>query len=125
VTSGTNGNGGGDGAGGVMAANHVLGNATAYIQHATVTTTSGNVSVDAENNASIDATENTALNSGGKTGTLVTAFNMIGWSGANFGTMAVDTILGDSALLGTEAPDTTTAYISASTVTASGSVNVT
>ena len=126
VTSGTNGNGGGDGAGGVLATNHVVGNATADIQFSSVTTTTGDVSVEADNHSTITATENTVLNSEGKAGTLMAAFNVIGWSADHFGDLAVDALLGTDTLLGNaNTPDLTKAFIDASTVTAARNVTVT
>ena len=78
VTAGAAGEGGGSAAGGVLATNHVVGGATADIQYSGVTTTAGDVLVHAENTSTITATEDTVLNSKGKSGTLVAAFNVIG-----------------------------------------------
>ena len=127
VTTGTIGanNGGGDGFGGVIATNQVDGDALAYIDDASVTTTTGDVDVEADNTAFINATETTILNSGGKSISLLAAFNVIGYSSDSFLGLTVDALLGDSSLLGNETPDATLAYITNSTVTAGGSVNVT
>ena len=54
-------NGNGTAFGGVIATNQVVGNASAYIEHAHVTTTTGDVSVVAGNTASISATETSSL----------------------------------------------------------------
>ena len=103
----------------------MVGGASADIQFANVTTTVGDVTVEADDHSSITATESTVLNSEGKAGTLMAAFNVIGWSNDNFGSLAVDAILGSDTLLGTATPDATKAFIDASIVTAARGVSVT
>ena len=122
---------GGFGAGGVVATNHVTGTAipsnpnipldaaTAFISNATVTATTGNVALDAESNGTITATETTALTADGNAVSIEAAFNVIGWSNDNFGSLALAALIGTDQLLGTATPYATQAYISnASTVTA-------
>ena len=127
MTTGTIGgaDGGGDGGGGAVTTNQVLGNTIADIENANVTTTSGDASFDADNTSSITATETAALNVGGVAGSGLIAFNDIGWSNDDIGSLAADTLLGTSSALGTKTPDLTQAYIDDSTVLAHGSVNVT
>ena len=117
--------GGGQGYGGVIATNQVDGDSSAFIKDAKVTTTSGDVAVSADNTASISATETSSLSAYGNIGSVLAAFNVIGWSNDNFVFLTLDALLGTSSLLGTQTPDLTQAYIENSTVTAEGSVSVT
>ena len=117
---------GGNGAGGVIATNHVLGSATADIDDATVAATDGDVAVTAQNTSSITATETTALTADGNAVSIEAAFNVIGWQTENIGELALDTLFGDPNFFGSATPDQTLAYISGdSTVTTTGSGNVT
>ncbi len=109
TTGGNNGNG--EGYGGLIATNQVNGDAIADIYDASVKTTSGDVSVTADNTSSITATETSSLTAAGNTISLMAAFNVIGWSNDNFAFMTVDSLLGDSSLLGTQTPDLTQAFI--------------
>ena len=119
-------NPGGTGAGGVIATNHVLGSATAYIDDATVNATDGDVTVNAQNTSSITATETTALTADGNAVSIEAGFNVIGWQTENIGELALDTLFGDPNFFGTATPDQTLAYITGgSTVSASGNVTVT
>ena len=117
---------GATGAGGMVTTNHVLGSAEAYIEGATVTAKTGQASVDAENTSAITATNSTALTADGNAVSLMAAFNVIGWSDDNFGSLALAALIGTDQLLGAQTPDQTLAYISgASTVTAATDVLVT
>ena len=131
-------NSGGFGAGGVVATNHVTGvsipsnpsipldAATAFISNATVTTTTGDVTVVATSTGTITATETTALTADGNAVSIEAAFNVIGWSNDNFGSLALAALIGTDQLLGTPTAYATLAYItSSSTVTAGGDVSVT
>ena len=121
VTTGS----GGFGAGGVVATNHVIGGASAYIDASTVTANAGSVAVAADDTASITATETTALTADGDAVSIEAAFNVIGWQDDNFGLLALGTLLGDDSLLGSATPDLTQAYIGGdSQVTASDDVTV-
>ena len=130
-------NAGGVGAGGVVATNHVTGSlipsdpslpldaATAFIANATVHATTGDVTVGAQSNGSITATETTALTADGSSVSIEAAFNVIGWSNDNFGSLALAALIGTDQLLGSATPYATQAYITgASTVTAGGNVSV-
>ena len=132
-------NSGGFGAGGVVATNHVTGSiipsnpsipldaATAFISNATVTATTGNVTVDAKSDGTITATETTALTADGDAVSIEAAFNVIGWSngqgrlaGASGAQAAASSLLGSAAT-----PYATQAFItSGSAVTAGGDVLV-
>ena len=129
---------GGFGAGGVVATNHVTGSAipsdpdipldaaTAFISNATVTATTGDVTLDAQSNGTITATETTALTADGNAVSIEAAFNVIGWSNDNFGSLALAALIGTDQLLGTATPYATEAFITdGSTVVAGGNVSVT
>ena len=131
-------NSGGFGAGGVVATNHVTGSvipsdpslppgaATAFIANAIVTATTGDVTVDAESNGDITSMVTTALTADGAAVSIEAAFNVIGWSNDNFGSLALAALIGTDQLLGTATPYATQAFITdGSTVTALGNVSVT
>ncbi|HEY1749492.1 MAG TPA: LEPR-XLL domain-containing protein, partial [Xanthobacteraceae bacterium] len=117
-------NGGGTAFGGVIATNQVDGDASAYIDDATVKATAGDVTVTADTTASITALETSSLSAGGNTGSILAAFNVIGWSKDNFAYLLVGSLIGDTNLLGDQTPDLTQAYIQDSVVTASANVKV-
>ena len=121
VTTGS----GGFGAGGVVATNHVQGGASASVVASGVTATTGAVAVSAANTSAITAKETTALTASGSAVTLEAAFNVIGWSDDNLGSLALDALLGTDTLLGTATPLATTAFITSnSTVLAATDVTV-
>ena len=116
---------GGFGAGGVVATNHVVGSASAYVAASDVTANADDVALTAQNNSTITATETTALTADGDAVTLEAAFNVIGWKDDNFGSLALSALIGTDSLLGTATPDQTEAYIdSASNVTAADDVTL-
>ncbi len=128
VTAGSAGgnNGGGQAFGGLIATNQVDGDASAYIVDSNITTASGDdVDVTASTSASIGAFETSSLSAGGNTGSILAAFNVVGWSNDNFAYLLLGTLIGDTNLLGSQTPDLTQAYIENSTVASGGNVNVT
>ena len=119
---------GGNGVSGVIVSNAVLSSALAFVDSSTVRNTTnpgtaltGGVSLTAKNQSSIDATATTSVIGSGTTVGAVIAFNTVGWKPINLAFQIVDAFLGDS-ILGAAQPAVTQAYITNSSVTASGAV---
>ena len=70
-----------------------------------MTATEHDVASTAQNTSTITATETTALTADGSAVTLEAAFNVIGWSGDNFGSLALAALIGTDTLLGSATPD--------------------
>ncbi|MBC8506768.1 MAG: hypothetical protein H8D34_18030, partial [Chloroflexi bacterium] len=113
---------------GTVTTNLVLSRANAYIQNSIVTTTSGDVIIEATNTSYIDAKTISATSSG-DTGVGVTlAFNTVGWKAQNLLFNAIDALIGDPAVadaFGNEQPAETKAYILDSTIDAAGKITLT
>ncbi|MEA2197211.1 MAG: mucin9, partial [Solirubrobacteraceae bacterium] len=121
-------NGKGDvlGASGQLVTNVVLSGASAYVDSAQVTT-SGEVTLDAENTSGIDATILSATSSSGGAFSIVLAFNSIGWKSENVLFSTIDALIGDPVLataFNGAQPSISQAYISGSTIEA-GAVSLT
>ena len=113
---------------GVIATNRILSSATALIDGANVTTTSGDVAVGATNTSTIEATTLAAMTSGSQAVGVELAFNTIGWKRTNLLFAALDALLGDplvSSAFGGKQAALTDAKITNSTIDASGDVTVT
>ncbi|MCP4817346.1 MAG: hypothetical protein GY888_32925, partial [Planctomycetaceae bacterium] len=113
------------GRGAVIATNQVLGEANAYLQDSSVTTTgTADLVVDAENVAQVDATTLTSVS--GKAGavSVLAAFNMIGWESpygllSNIG----PAFLGDDIVAG-DRPAEVKAYLKNTDVQVGGSLTL-
>ncbi|MBA2349921.1 MAG: hypothetical protein H0V81_16715, partial [Solirubrobacterales bacterium] len=109
-------------AGGVVAVNRVLGDATASLSGGTVSTTVGGVVVDARNTSEITATNLSAMTSGASSVGVILAFNTVGWKPSNLLFQTVDAILGDPLIAdngyGNQQPARTAAWILGTPVTA-------
>ncbi|KPA11218.1 hypothetical protein MHK_008576, partial [Candidatus Magnetomorum sp. HK-1] len=94
---------------GIIATNLILSKSNAYITNSDITTTTGDLTLDAQNNSSINAI-NKSVTTTGDTGVGVTlAFNTIGWEAQNILFQAIDAIIGTD--IGDEDPAETKAYI--------------
>jgi len=112
----------------VVATNVVLGGARAYATDSQLTTTAGDLLIDAQNTAQIDATTRSASTSGATSASFLLAFNTIGWQAQNVLFNTVDALLGDpliSNALGNSDPSGVEAYLWNSQVTAAGAVTIT
>ncbi|MDP3513146.1 MAG: DUF4347 domain-containing protein, partial [Sulfuritalea sp.] len=105
----------------VIANNTVLSKANAYLTNDTVTTT-GNVTLEAQNTSAIDATVKSASKSGGQAVGVTLAFNSIGWAPTNLLFASLDALIGTD--LGTETPAQVQAYIKDTGVGAGGTVSL-
>ncbi|KPA16218.1 hypothetical protein MHK_003575, partial [Candidatus Magnetomorum sp. HK-1] len=116
------GTGKSDAVNGIIATNLVLSKANAFIADSDVTTTAGDLTVDAKNTSAIDATINSSTSSGDKAIGVTLAFNTIGWEAQNILFKALDALLGTS--IGNEQPAETKAYIEDTTLNIAGNVSV-
>ncbi|MEA5569032.1 DUF4347 domain-containing protein [Anabaena sp. UHCC 0399] len=115
-------------ANGIIATNTVLSAANAYITNSTITTTSGDLIVDAQNTSIIEAINKATTTSGDTAVGVVLAFNSVGWKTQNVLFNTIDALLGDpaiSAAMNGEKPAEVKAYIEDSTIDVVGSVAVT
>ncbi|MHC5029149.1 MAG: hypothetical protein ACYTGR_20555, partial [Planctomycetota bacterium] len=114
---------------GQIVTNTVLSSAKAYIDDATVTSTAGNIALDAQNTSAIDATLLSATSTGDTAVGITLAFNTLGWQPQNILFNAIDALLGDpliSEAFNGETPASVEAYITDSTVVSTiGSVSLT
>ena len=116
--------------GGIISTNVVRSAATALLGSSIVTTSSGNVHVEADNTPTITATltNEVKASSSSSTGLAITlAFNSIGWQAQNVLFNTVDALLGDpliSMALGGQIPSGATASLVDTKVTAGGAVSV-
>ncbi|KPA19322.1 hypothetical protein MHK_000458, partial [Candidatus Magnetomorum sp. HK-1] len=117
------GTGKSDAVNGIIATNLVLSKANAFITDSDVTTTAGDLTVDAKNTSAINATINSSTSSGDKAIGVTLAFNTIGWEAQNVLFRAIDALLGTS--IGNEQPAETKAYIEDTTLNIAGDVSVT
>ncbi|MRH79173.1 hypothetical protein GH984_10740, partial [Spiribacter sp. C176] len=122
-SSGGSNTGGGDSVAtnGAIATNLVLGTATAEIRNSTITT-SGGVSVIADNEASIEATNKSVTLSGDEAVGASIAFNTVGYAPTNILAASFDALLGTS--LQQPSPAQATARVINSTLAAAGNVEV-
>ncbi|MGC9328916.1 MAG: hypothetical protein ACP5I1_14875, partial [Candidatus Hinthialibacter sp.] len=107
--------------GGVIAVNHVLSRANAYITESQVSTglgSSGNIVLKGFNDSLIDAATYTEANAKETIG-IVVAFNSIGWDSSNILFEAIDALLGTDWLT-SEQPAEVLTYISNSAISADG-----
>ncbi len=108
---------------GQIVTNLVLASAEAYVVDSTLTTTGGDVSIQAATTSGIDATILSALSTGATGAAIVLAFNSIGWKPSNILFNAVDALLGDpliSSAFNGEQPAATSAALTNSTVAFAG-----
>ncbi|MBF0461945.1 MAG: hypothetical protein HQL87_11155, partial [Magnetococcales bacterium] len=106
-----------------IATNLVLSGADAHINASTVTTTAGDVALDASNTSYINAKTLNSTTSSGNGVTATLAFNTIGWKAQNILFNAIDALLGDS-VLGDAQTAKVTAYLQDTTVNAAGAVTL-
>ena len=112
----------------VIATNIILSSADAEIDESPITTTTGGVTVHAENLSQIDAEALNAIQSAGEGAGVTLAFNSIGWKSQNILFNLIDTILGDPLIataFGNAQPAETTALIHNSRIDSHGDVTVT
>jgi hypothetical protein len=113
---------------GTVATNTVLSSAEAYVDNSSVTTSVGDVSLNAENLSLIDAITKALTSSQGDGAAITLAFNSIGWEPTNILFNTVDAILGDSlvaeATNGDQTAAKTEAYIRNSTIDAAGELSL-
>jgi len=106
----------------------VLSTTDAIISNSNVTTTGGDVTINAENTSLIDARTLSSTTSG-DTGVGVTlAFNTIGWESQNVLFNTVDALIGDPLIanaFGNQSPADARAYIIDSSVDSAGAINLT
>ena len=111
----------------VVATNVVLSSADAYINDGAITTTSGDVSVAADNLSLIQAETHAAAVSGANSAAFLLAFNTVGWQASNVLFNTIDAIIGDpliSHALGGEKAARVDAHILNTRVDSAGSVTV-
>ncbi|KAF0119390.1 MAG: Flagellar hook-length control protein FliK [Rhodospirillaceae bacterium] len=111
---------------GVIATNLVLSSADARIKQGSVTTTTGDVTVTAENTSWIDAKNLSSVASGQNGVSVTLAFNTIGWEAQNILFQAIDTLIGDTqpARVSALIEDTSLAVAGAVTVSATSEARI-
>jgi hypothetical protein len=109
-------------ANGIIATNLILSKANAYITGSLITTTTADLTIDAQNTSIIEATTKSVTTSGDKTVGASLAFNTIGWEAQNLLFQAIDAIIGTD--IGDEKPAEVKAYIQDSNVTIAGNVSL-
>src|SRR5690606_18857441 len=83
---------------GQLVTNVVLARADAYALNSSLTSTTGDITVDARSGALIDATLHSSVGSGDEAISFAIAFNTIGWQAQNVFFNAIDALLGDPVL---------------------------
>ncbi|KPA19603.1 hypothetical protein MHK_000177, partial [Candidatus Magnetomorum sp. HK-1] len=107
---------------GIIATNLILSKSNAYITDSDITTTTGDLTIDAQNNSSINAI-NKSITTTGDTGVGVTlAFNTIGWEAQNILFQTIDALIGTD--IGDEQPAETKAYIKDSDLSIAGELSL-
>src|SRR5690606_34772284 len=99
---------------GLIATNLLLSEAPAFVVDSDLTSTAGNILVDARNTSTMDATTLSATTSGDKAVGIVLAFNSMGREAQNLLFNTVDALIGSpeiSDAFGAEAPAKVEAYI--------------
>jgi hypothetical protein len=112
---------------GTIATNVVLSQANAYVSGSDITTTAGDLTIQARNNSQIDAQTLSATTSGDTAVGVVLAFNTIGWQAQNVLFNTLDALLGDPVIasaLGDAEPAQVQAYILNSDVDAAGGITL-
>ncbi len=112
---------------GQIVTNIVLSEADATIKGSSVVTSSGNVSVNAENTSQIDSTLLAATNTGDTAVGVTLAFNTIGWDAQNFLFNAADAIIGSPEVakaFGNKNPAHVNASVQNSSLNSAGDVTV-
>jgi hypothetical protein len=109
-------------ANGIIATNLILSKANAYITGSLITTTVGDLSIDAQNTSIIDAINNSVTTTGDTAVGASIAFNTIGWESQNLLFQTIDAIIGTD--IGDEKPAEVKAYIQDSNVTIAGNVSL-
>jgi hypothetical protein len=109
-------------ANGIIATNLILSKANAYITGSLITTSVGDLSIDAQNMSIIDATNTSVTTTGDTAVGASLAFNTIGWESQNILFQTIDAIIGTD--IGDEQPSEVKAYIQDSNLTISGNVSL-
>ena len=108
---------------GTIATNRVQASALATVSGGSLTAHgTGNVSLDAENTATIDATTQQAVDFSGTSGSVVLAFNTVGYAPSDIGSLTLNALVGTQ--LGTANPSAVQASISNTTVVADGALTL-
>ncbi|ETR65274.1 MAG: hypothetical protein OMM_14517, partial [Candidatus Magnetoglobus multicellularis str. Araruama] len=94
----------------------------AYIANSDVTTTTADLTIDAQNTSIIEATTKSVTTSGDKAVGASLAFNTIGWEAQNLLFQTIDAIIGTE--IGDEKPAEVKAYIQDSNLTIAGNVSL-
>ncbi|MBC8508638.1 MAG: hypothetical protein H8D34_27585, partial [Chloroflexi bacterium] len=105
-----------------IATNSVLGRAQAYVANSTLTTTSGDVVVDAQNTSGMNAKVVSVTETGDTAVGVVLAFNTVGFEAQNMLFKAIEALLGLD--MGEEDPPATLAYLQNTDVNSAGGVRV-
>ncbi|MBT7081754.1 MAG: hypothetical protein HN929_09860, partial [Chloroflexi bacterium] len=108
---------------GIIATNLVISNAEALISSSSITTTTGDLKVEADNNSIIDATNKSVTESGDTAVGVTLAFNTVGWEAQNILFAAIDALVGTD--IGNEDPASVKASIVDSSLTVAGNISVT
>jgi Lipase len=112
---------------GTIATNVVLSQANAYVSGSDVTTTLGDLIIDAKNTSQIDAKTLSATTSGDTGVGVILAFNTIGWQAQNVLFNTLDALLGDpliASAFGNADAAQVQAYILDSSVHAAGAIRL-
>ncbi|MCG8600095.1 MAG: hypothetical protein MI807_08150, partial [Verrucomicrobiales bacterium] len=109
-------------ANGIIASNTALGKALAQVVDSTVTTTSGDVTVDAENAVEMTSKNVNQVNSGDTGIAAMMAFNTLGYESEDILAQTLDAFIGTQ--IGDKAPASAEAYITNSVVTSAADVTV-
>ncbi|KPA11264.1 repeat-containing protein, partial [Candidatus Magnetomorum sp. HK-1] len=107
---------------GVIATNQILSKANAYVTQSNVTTT-GDLTVDAQNISTIDATNKSLTTTGDTAVGISLAFNTIGWESQNVLFNTLDALMGTD--IGNAQPAEVQAYIENSGLTIGGNLALT
>ena len=113
---------------GTIATNLILSSADAYATASDLTTSSGDVILDAQNISQIDATTKSSTTSGDTGVGITLAFNSLGWRPQNVLFNTVDALIGEPVIAGAfgndKVPAEVKAYLLDTTVDAAGAVNL-
>ena len=109
-------------ANGIIATNLILSKANAYITGSLITTSVGDLSIDAQNTSIIDATNTSVTTKGDTVVGASLAFNTIGWESQNLLFQTIDAIIGNN--IGDEKPAEVKAYIQDPNLTIAGNVSL-
>ncbi|ETR66080.1 MAG: hypothetical protein OMM_13283, partial [Candidatus Magnetoglobus multicellularis str. Araruama] len=107
---------------GIIATNLVLSSSNAYITNSDMTTSTGDLSIDAKNTSIVDATTKSVTTTGDTAVGVTLAFNTIGWEAQNILFQTVDAIIGTD--IGDEKPSEVKAYIEDTKLNIAGNLSL-